>query len=783
MSHLEPLIQDLGLILIAAAAMTLLFRWLKQPVVLGYLIAGFIVSKYFPSPWLSQYLPDFIPNMLQVHDEHSIEIWSEIGVIFMLFGLGLEFSFKKLIANGRVAAITGGFEVVSTTILGFLVGKLFGWGFMDSIFFGAMLAMSSTTIIVKVFEDLKLKRKPFALIVFGGLIVEDLLAILLLVLLSSIAISQQFAGMELLFSFFKLVFFMLLWFVMGIYLLPWFTQRFRKLLSDEILLLVSVGLCFLMVIIACKVGFSSALGAFVMGSILAETSKGTTIEHLTQPVKNLFSAVFFVSVGMMIDPAILWEYAGTILAIIGITVVAKFFGTGVGALLAGCKYRDAMRAGLSMAQIGEFSFIIATLGVTLGVISPFLYPVAVAVSAVTTLTTPYLILNSETVINWMDKVIPQRVRQALNRYEAAVNKPTGGKKNIFLLLWRIHGVAIMLNCVLVAGIALGMKYLLPQLLPDASFVHHLPGGEIGLCFLTTLLAAPFLWGVFRRPPSHPDIDKTETFDQLIQSQFGVPVQRIPQDARSGKTLDRLIRLNFGVSVVRIITGCALTGFLVGIHLPLLSLAGLLVWGATILFFLICGRVFESLYYRFESRFVFNLSEKEFAVVEERSRLAHFAPWEATLTEFTLSEYSPIVMKKLMDSNLKRDFGVTVAIIRRADQNIIAPQSHEVLLPRDKLYLIGTYEQLSTAKDVIELHPEEEAEFNEGEFGMIPVRLTAEHSFVGKSIRDCGLRESVNGLIVGLEREDEHFLNPEPAMVLQCDDVIWLVGDKNRMKEL
>ena len=278
MSEFPLLIQDLGLILIAAAAMTLLFKWLKQPVVLGYLIAGFIVSEYFPNPWLRQYLPEIVPQMLQVHDEHSIHIWSEIGVIFMLFGLGLEFSFKKLIANGRVAAITGGFEVFSTTIIGFLVGKLFGWNFMDSIFFGAMLAMSSTTIIVKVFEDLKLKKKPFATIVFGGLIVEDLLAILLLVLLSIIAKFNAFAdaeiagaGGELLFSFMKLMFFMVLWFVMGIYLLPWFMKRFRSLLNEEILLLVSVGLCFLMVIIACKVGFSAALGAFVMGSILAET--------------------------------------------------------------------------------------------------------------------------------------------------------------------------------------------------------------------------------------------------------------------------------------------------------------------------------------------------------------------------------------------------------------------------------------------------------------------------------------------------------------------------------
>ncbi len=749
MSHLPSLIQDLGLILIAAAVMTLLFKWLRQPVVLGYLIAGYIVSEYFPNPWLCQYLPEFVPQMLQVHDKESIHLWSEIGVIFMLFGLGLEFSFKKLLAVGRTAVVAGGFEVCLTTALGFVVGKLFGWNNMDSIFFGAMLAMSSTTIIVKVFDELKLKGKAFAPIVFGALIVEDLLAILLLVLLSSIAVSQQVAGGELLFSSLKLVFFLVLWFLMGIFLLPWFFKRCRNLLNDEILLIVSVGLCFSMVIIACKVGFSAALGAFVMGSLLAETTKGTRIEHVTLPVKDLFSAVFFVSVGMMIDPTILWEYAGTITIIAVVTVVAKFFGTGVGALLAGCSLRNSMQSGLSMAQIGEFSFIIATLGKSLGVISDFLYPVAVAVSAVTTLTTPYLILSSDTISKWLNARIPERAHLLLLRYEIAMNETTG-KEHVLALLWRVHGLAIMLNAVMILGIALGIRFA-ARMVADPTF-GLLPA------FLAAAIASPFFCGIFRgqaRPATETD-----------------PV-----------AFDRLLKLQFGVSVVRFLIGLGLAAFLVGCFLPPFSFAGLVCTAAVVALLLIFRRFPGTLYRMIESRFVSHLSEKERAVVEDRSALPHLAPWEATLTEYTLSEYSPLVLQSLQNSRLKQDFGVTVAILRRGEKNIVAPRGEEVLLPRDKLFLIGTYDQLVLASDIIERQPGTEMEFDDENFGMIPLRLTKEHSFIGKPIRECGLRESVNGLIVGLEREEKRFLNPDPSMVLQNGDVIWLVGDKKLLKKI
>ena len=769
---LPDLIHDLGLILIAATVMLLIFKWLKQPVILGYLIAGFIVSPFFlpidPKndvyswyEWLYPYLPAFIPQILHVQDHHSIEVWAEIGVIFMLFGLGLEFSFKKLLANGRVAAVAGGFEVVSTTIIGYFVGQILGWDKMHSIFFGAMLAMSSTTIILKVFDELKLKGKAFAPIVFGALIVEDILAMLLLVMLGSLAVTKQFAGGTLFFESMKLVFFLVLWFAMGIYLIPWFLKWCRKLLNDEILLLVSVGLCFLMVIIACGANFSSALGAFVMGSILAETSKGSRIEHIIHPVKDLFSAVFFVSVGMMINPAILYEYAGTIVIITILTVFIKFWGTGMGALLAGCSIRNSMCAGLSMAQIGEFSFIIAMLGLQLKAIEPWLFSVVIATSAVTTLTTPYLILCSGRIANWLDHWVPDRVHLLLARYESVMNE-SFGRENILHLFWRVHGLAIMLNSVVLIGIGLGGWLIFGPL-----NAHHdiLSPASLAWFIGAVIVALPFLAGVFRS-------------------------RRLRADLYDQETLERLRQLQFGVSIFRFIVGLVLVFFITSCFMGLPSIdgglpafAGMITTACIVIFLFVFGGVLDRFYYKIESRFISNLSDKERAVVEDRSALPQLAPWEATLTEYMLSEYSPLVMKTVRDSNLKQDFGVTVAIIRRGQTTIVAPKADEKFLPRDHLYLIGTYEQLVSAQAAIEFQPEALFEFDDEQFGMVPLRLHQEHSFVGKMIRECGIRESVNGLIVGLERGGERFLNPEPDMVIENGDVIWLVGERNLLARL
>lgn len=405
MTHLPHFVTDLGLILAVAAITTLIFKKIKQPVVLGYIIAGFLVGPH------SSLLPT-------VADEDGVKTWSEIGVIFLLFTLGLEFSFKKLVKVGGSASVTALVEIVLMIGIGYLTGNLMGWSMMDSVFLGAILAMSSTTIIIRAFDEAGVRAKKFATLVFGILIVEDLVAILLLVLLSTLAVTQQFGGGELLAEILKLAFFLILWFLGGIFFIPTFLKRTSKLLNDETMLIVSLALCLAMVLLAVKVGFSAALGAFVMGSILAETTQAERIEHLVKSVKDLFAAIFFVSVGMMIDLQVLVDYAVPVLVITLITIFGKLIATALGALLSGQSLKHSVQAGMSLAQIGEFSFIIASLGVSLNVTSAFLYPIAVAASAVTTFTTPFMIKKSGSFYAFLEKRLPARWINSLNRYSS-----------------------------------------------------------------------------------------------------------------------------------------------------------------------------------------------------------------------------------------------------------------------------------------------------------------------------------------------------------------------------
>ncbi|RZK61625.1 MAG: cation:proton antiporter, partial [Pedobacter sp.] len=424
-----------------------IFKKIKQPLVLGYILAGLLVGPHL----------DFFPS---VTDTKSINIWGEIGVIFLLFSLGLEFSFKKLVKVGGSASITAVVEVVFMLVIGFSAGKLMGWKTMDSIFLGGILSVSSTTIIIRAFEELGVKHKKFAGLVFGVLIVEDLVAILLLVLLSTLAVSQQFAGSEMLISILKLAFFLVLWFLGGIFLIPTFLKATRKLMNDETMLVVSLALCLIMVLLAVKVGFSPALGAFIMGSILAETTQAEKIEHLTKSVKDLFAAVFFVSVGMLIDPKILVDYALPIVIVTLATILGKFLSSSLGALLSGQPLKTSVQAGMSLAQIGEFSFIIATLGLTLKVTSDFLYPIAVAASAITTFTTPYLIKLSEPFYQFLTRILPKKWVDGISRYSSS----TAGITTLsdWKILLRSYAFnTIIHSVIIIAVIFLASRYVQP----------------------------------------------------------------------------------------------------------------------------------------------------------------------------------------------------------------------------------------------------------------------------------------------------------------------------------
>ena len=742
MAHLPDLIRDLGLILMAAAAVTVLFRALKQPVVLGYLIAGFLVGPHF----------GLLPT---VKDQKSIAIWAEIGVIFLLFGLGLEFSFRKLSRVGKSASITALFEVLFMLGLGALTGQLLGWSKIDSLFLGALLSISSTAIIVRAFDELQLKARTFVSLVFGVLIVEDLLAVLLLVLLSSVAVSQTLGGSELMISGVRLGFFLVLWFSLGIYLLPSLLGRMRVHLSNETTLIVAVGLCLMMVVVASEAGLSPALGAFVMGSLFAETREGRHIEKLIHPVKDLFSAIFFVSVGMLINPHLLWEYAGSTALITGVLISGKFLSVTLGALLSGRSVRHSVQTGMSLAQIGEFSFIIATLGASLKVTSEFLYPIAVSVSAITTFTTPYLIRLSDPLYTWIDRRLPVTVKASLARYEAAMSRT--GESRLLEILWREYGLKIILNGVIVVALTFAMRrYALPyadRLLAEI----WLPARPVML-ILTLILCAPFLWAIF----------------------IGV---RAHAGAYSREVTEQLRRLQIGVMLMRFVAGATLVGFILSNFTSVLAFSGVVAAALLALGIAFFTRYSENLYRVIERRFISNLSENEREELQRKPVLPELAPWSATLAEFTLSHSSPLVAKTLQDCQLKERYGVTIAMIERGHSRILAPKRGEILLPGDRLYLIGTDEQLAASRPSIESNEVVTLAPVDPNFGLASLQLQASDPYVGKPIRECGLREQLQALIVGIERQGKRILNPDSTLSLEPGDLLWIVGDRAKLKQI
>ena len=738
MSHLPVLIIDLALILAAAGVTTLLFKKIKQPLVLGYILAGLLVGPHIK----------FIPT---VTDHESIHIWAEIGVIFLLFSLGLEFSFKKLVKVGGSASITAVVEVVSMLLIGFVAGLAMGWSTMDSIFLGGILSVSSTTIIIRAFEELNVKHKKFAGLVFGVLIVEDLVAILLLVLLSTLAVSQQFAGVEMLTSILKLCFFLVLWFIAGIFLIPTFLKKTRKLMNDETMLIVSIALCLLMVLVAVKVGFSAALGAFIMGSILAETTQAEHIEHLTKSVKDLFAAIFFVSVGMLIDPTILIDYAVPVLIITLATIFGKFLSSGLGALISGQPLKTAVQTGMSLAQIGEFSFIIATLGVSLKVTSDFLYPIAVAVSAITTFTTPYLIRASEPFYLFLERTLPKKWVAGLQRYSSSTAGITTLSDWKVLLRAYITNTVIH-SVILIALVFLGSKYLQPFI------TEHIVNGDRGIIIsliLTLILMAPFLWALSirrmqRTAYSHLWLNKKYTRGPLIALE--------------------VLRIALGTFFVAFLIFQFYDTFVATLIAMAIIIAGIFVF----------SRKLQSFYDRLENRFLGNLNARQ-----AQHAQPEILPWDTHLTELIVSPDSVLVGQTLVDLAVREKYGINIALIERGKRMIPTPSRDERLYPHDKVLIIGSDDQLATIKPLFEAQGElhEEHDFPKNEMTLQKVVINSQSPIYKQSIRDSGIREKSQGLVVGIERKGIRILNPDSNLVFENEDIVWIVGNHKKIPEL
>jgi CPA2 family monovalent cation:H+ antiporter-2 len=738
MLHLPVLITDLGLILAAAGVTTLLFKKINQPLVLGYILAGLLVGPHI----------HFFPT---VTDNESIHIWAEIGVIFLLFSLGLEFSFKKLVKVGGSASITAIVEVVCMLLIGFVAGKAMGWSNMDSIFLGGILSVSSTTIIIRAFEELGVKHKKFAGLVFGVLIVEDLVAILLLVLLSTLAVSRQFAGADMFFSILKLCFFLVLWFIAGIFIVPTFLKATKKLMNDETMLVVSIALCLIMVMLAVKVGFSPALGAFIMGSILAETTQAEKIEHLTKSVKDLFAAIFFVSVGMLIDPGILVTYAVPILIITLATIVGKFLSSGLGALVSGQPLKTAVQTGMSLAQIGEFSFIIATLGLTLKVTSDFLYPIAVAVSAITTFTTPYLIKSSEPFFRFLERKMPAKWVEGLNRYSTSTAGITT-MSDWKTLLKSYTFNTIIHSVILIALIFAASRYLQPFI--TSHIINGNKGNIISLA-VSFICMAPFLWAL--------------------------AIRRIEKKAHSSLWLNKKYTRGplVALEILRIALAIFAVGFLIYQFYNTwiaLTIALVLIVSVMIIF----RRRLQQFYDRIEHRFLYNLNARE-----EQNKQPEILPWDTHLTELTVSPESKLVGRSLVELAIREKYGVNIALIERGNKMIPTPARDERLYPNDKVMLIGTDDQLAAITELFKAQAEEQLEsyFPKKDMILQKIVITSLSPVFGQTIRDSGIREKTQGLVVGIERKGERILNPDSGLIFQHDDIVWIVGNNKKIPDL
>ncbi len=739
MSHLPHLIIDLALILGAAAIMTLLFKMLKQPLVLGYIIAGVLVSSNF------QWFPS-----ISSEEVKNVNVMAEIGIIFLLFSLGLEFSFKKLAHVGGSSSVSAIIEAVGMSALGYAVGKILGWTTMDSIYLGAALAVSSTTIIIKAVEELGLKKKKFASLVFGILIVEDLITIAILVLLTTLSVSQQSAGSEMLLSIVKLVFFLILWFVIGIFFIPTILKRARHLMNDETLLIVSVAMCLLMVYLAAKAGFSYALGAFVMGSLLAETTKAERIEHLVKPVKDLFGAIFFVSVGMMIDLKMIGEYAIPIVLITVVCIVGKVLTTGFGAFISGNSLKVSLQTGMSLAQIGEFSFIIAALGTSLNATSSYLYPIIIAVSGVTTFTTPYLIKASYPLYEWINKRLPEKWRKTLNRYSSeatTIIAISDFQKALKSFMINVPLFAVIIGAI----IYLSSTYVRPWVDANTGYAF----GGVTAAVLTLLAMAPFLWGLVVRN------EHNESFVKIYaQQKYRGPIW-----------LMRGIKLSLALfSII----------FLVSRFFSL----NIALYGALLMIsiFIIFRQRIQALYDRIENRFIKNLNDRELQeelkLLEQQAskRNVALAPWDAHMTTFDVEpEATAVIGKTLIELHWRELIGVNVAMIRRGRITIVSPGGTERIYPCDKLFIICTDAQEKKMNAV--LRPIKNLEEQEREVELERFSIEHDSVFLHKAIRESGIRALVNGLVVGVERNGQRILNPESTLIFEEGDVVWIVGEK------
>ena len=746
MSEIPVLVKDLTLILIVAGFVTLFFKRLKQPLVLGYIVAGFLVSPH-------------MPYTMSVVNQNDVQTWANIGVMFTLFSLGLDFSFKKILKMGAAPFIATITILFCMMTIGMLVGHFFGWSKMNCIFLGGMLAMSSTTIIYKAFDDLGLGHQQFASLVMSVLILEDILAIVMMVMLAAIAGGGAAGGMMLLKSVGRIAFFLILWFVVGIFVIPLLLRYTRKYTNNETLLILALGLCCFMAVVSTLVGFSSAFGAFVMGSILAETIEADKIIKVVEPVKNLFGAIFFVSVGMLVDPKIIVEYALPILALVAAILIGQALFGSLGFLVSGQSLKSAMRCGFSMAQIGEFSFIIATLGLSLGVIGHFLYPVVVAVSVITTFLTPYMMKAAVPCYEYCEKHMPKSWIRRLNHLTLSQPTTKGTEHKWRRLLMQMGAITVIYSILSAAITAVMLTFFLPfmrRMMPElwANLICGL---------VTVSLISPFLRAIVMKKNHSEDFKALWTESR---------VNRLPL------LFTVFVRLAIAVGFVFYICN-ALTNFskalIISICLVLVAM-------------MILSRRLKHRSIRLERMFVLNLRSRDIeAEVHGRRRPLyegrlldrdiHIADFEVPLD----SKWSGKTLKQLA---LGAQYGVLVSSILRANRRLNIPDGDSVIFPGDRLQVIGNDDQLAAfSRAMLSDRYEDDYELEKREMKLRRMVISGSSPFVGKTMAECGIRHVYNCMVVGLEEGMENLSQVSPSYRFEKGDIIWVVGEVDDLKRL
>ncbi len=736
MSSLPPLFLDIAIILITAGVITVVFKWLKQPLVLGYIVAGFFIGPYFP--WFPA-----------VKDAADVHVWSDIGIVFLMFALGLEFSIKKLKKVGATGAITALTELAIMFLLGSSVGRLLGWQPMDCIFLGCMLSISSTSIIIKSFEDLRLKQQKFTSSVTAVLIVEDLIAVLLLVILSTVSVSRNFDGGELVMSFVKLIFFLIVWFTFGIFLIPTFLRWMRRYMTEETLCIVSVGLCFGMVVLASYAGFSTALGAFVMGAILAETIEADVIHRIITPIKNLFCAVFFVSVGMLVDPHILVKYIVPILVIAATVVFFKSAAATLGFILSGKDLKTSVQSGFCFCQIGEFSFIIAGLGLSFGVINPDLYPIIVSVSIVTTFVTPYMIKGALPLYNKVEPRLPQRVKDALERYSNSA-KQTNKSGSVRSFLRKQFSSILLYSVINVAILLLSSSLLKPflnRVFVTSSGTPSLWGNLIGMT-ATLLCILPFVWALAVRNVNRAKI--RELLDSTEYSQAIV----IP------------------VLLLRYFLALFFIGLVIGRYIHL-AVGFLIILAVFIVLMMLFSKRVIGFYQRIENQFVSNFNSRQ---AQQSFKIPTLLENNFYLERIPVTQYSSFAGLRLMDTNFREDYGINVVSIERAGQIHDLPQKEMLILPGDRLSVMGSEDQIAHLRSALDVEPDMLIhDHSDNELNIYRLTVHDNNPFIGQTISESRFSQHYHAMIIAIEREGEQILNPRSYTRFEDGDIVWFVS--------